>query len=61
MKVIHVSVLVTLLILVGFATNAQISPNQNVCPGTTILYTVSGIFAGKTLNWTVSGGIFGLG
>ena len=48
-----------LLVMTSIIAKSQVTPNQNICPGTTIQYNVtSGIFAGKPTNWTVVGGIF---
>lgn len=51
--------LVTCLLVATYLTaKGQISPNQSICPGTTVLYSVGAPFAGKTLNWVVTGGVF---
>ena len=46
------------LVMMCLTAKAQISPNTDICPGTKVTYSVGAPFAGKNLNWTVTGGVF---
>jgi hypothetical protein len=47
--IINLCQITLLLLLVTVNSTAQISPNQSICPGTTVTYSVGAPFTGLSL------------